>query len=145
MAPSSPSDAAFIRLAAHCPRLEQLYLARTGIGDKGVTALARSCGGLTHLYLGYTKVHDAGVGAAVEGCARLEQLSLVGTDVSDATVELLAKALDAAQPPEIEGRRPSLTFVDLSHNARVGRSGVEQLRRRCGPKVRIDAVRLGPW
>jgi len=110
-----------------------------------VTALARSCGGLTHLYLGYTKVHDAGVGAAVEGCARLEQLSLVGTDVSDATVELLAKALDAAQPPEIEGRRPCLTFVDLSHNARVSRSGVERLRRRCGPKVRIDGVRLGPW
>ena len=54
-------------------------------------------------------------------------------------------ALDAAQPPEIEGRRPCLTFVDLSHNARVGRSGVERLRRRCGPKVRIDGVRLGGW
>ena len=115
-----------------------------------MTALAGACAGLTHLRVDGTRVRDAGVAAVVRGCRGLQELDLQSTQITDATVHLLAKAIDAAHPPELDGRLPRMAFLNLTHTA-ISPSGVAQLQCRgcfallcrCGKGVRVEAVRLG--
>ena len=68
--------------------------------------------------------------------------SVDAPQVTDAAVKSLADALDPDEPAEAEGRLPSLTLLDLSHNQFVTRAEAAILQRRCGKAVRVDAARL---
>jgi hypothetical protein len=102
-----------VKWLAECPKLTQVFLYGTSIGDDGLAALA-GLNDLEMLGIARTPLTDAGL-VHLSKLPRISYVSLVETKVSDAGLKHVAKF-------------STLTEVEL-HKTQVTAAGVEELRR----------------
>jgi len=126
-----------LRLVATFPKLEELNLSNTDIGDVGLAHLR----GLTHLRslaLEYTNITDAGM-STIKEMHRLTKLELAGTIITDSGLAHLS-SLSALR--ELEISDTSITDAGLGHltklsgltrlgmdNTEISREGAAELQK----------------
>ena len=126
-----------LRLVATLPKLEELNLSNTDIGDVGLAHLR----GLTHLRslaLVYTSITDAGM-STIKEMHRLTKLELAGTDITDSG---LAHVSSLTALRELDISDTSITEAALGHltklsgltrlgmdNTEISREGAAELQK----------------
>jgi len=86
------TDEVLLAVAQHCPKLQYLNVAHTGVSDTSVIVLAQRCPLLRHLVVADVRggVTDEGVHAVALNCPRLQYLDISGAAVTEASLVQLA-------------------------------------------------------
>ena len=140
LAGTDVGDAGLCRLAAACPKLDDVSVAMTRVGPTGVRALAQHCGELVHLDLAGLALDDASVAELLASQAGLRTLNLAGCsgvsmdlaplDLAHSVLELID--LTACPAVRAHGlaallRAPRLRSVVLNACYQLDRAALDEL------------------
>jgi hypothetical protein len=126
------SDAEMDKLAARCPRLQNVCLRSCSkITDATAASIATHCQGISVLDLSYTRVTDIGLGVIGGKCRGLEEIVLSDLNITDVGVGKIAESGSNLECVDLHGCSAvtdiSMTSLAQCPKLRTLRVGLTQL------------------